>query len=892
MASIIFGIIGGIIGGPVGAAIGAAIGGYIDSEFLFPAIFGEPAPLVGPRIDDLGIQTSSEGSPINTAYGPTIRFGGTVLWFPDLIEVSKTQSGGKGGGGSSSTTYKYFANVAIGICEGPISHILRIWADGKVIFTRDADTGVEVLDARVKSLTIYSGDGQIYPDLVEGQIADPLIEAEEGAATVPPFKGVAYFVIERLELESWGNRLPFFTFLVEADPPGYTAGDVIDAVLQSASLVPAQFDVGSLRPFTITNMVHVSDTQITTITLTSDGVGHEMRIGDVVTVQKVLPSEFNRTYVIETVDPDAGEIEVLHDPSPSDSYLSGGRLTPPAIGDPEVPRSINDYPTFDGVYYHGPQPTTKKLEVLLMSFDIVVKESAGKLVFTQKKDLSQGLVIPEGDLAARQSGDEAPPALPLTDIAGFDIPSEVVVNFQDSLRKYQQGSQRERRIDWVTRIVQSVDIRPIVRTAAQARNICKRLLWRAWNERRSYRLSLPPSYIHLEETDRVSCVYEGNPIDLRIKEMERGANFLTNFAGTVVGVEGQFSSLFEGGDFDDGDQIYTPPPMTLHLLNLPALREVDNLVPVFYITASVTDPNRRFASAIVTKTVSVLVYHQHIYFPHFHKVIQFQEIAAIAVEGTMGITITNLGTSSAGGIDTGNTLTIELLQGVIESTFTVFILAGHNLALIGNELITFRDVELIGLGPNDGKLYQISGMMRGLRDTGDEIDNHTIGERVVILDEAWVHIDEISPAEFGIEEEYKIVPSGAEAEELEGVQFTPSGASVRPFSPGHGVGKRDLTTDDVEFTWFRRSRSILNLLDVLTTGNLPIHEVVEIYEVDVYLSGVVVATYTLQAQTNFTYTAALQTIDGLTPGDPVVVDVSQVSEPTALKGKPLRITSN
>ena len=47
--------------------------------------------------------------------------------------------GGKGGSGETTVKkYSYFANFSIGLCEGPIARINRVWADGKPFNLADA----------------------------------------------------------------------------------------------------------------------------------------------------------------------------------------------------------------------------------------------------------------------------------------------------------------------------------------------------------------------------------------------------------------------------------------------------------------------------------------------------------------------------------------------------------------------------------------------------------------------------------------------------------------------------------------------------------------------------------------------------------------------------------
>jgi hypothetical protein len=201
--------IGGVVGGPVGAAIGGfagALGGSLLSGA--GAAQSNPRVVIGPRLKVMDGITSTEGAPIPRVYGRT-RIGGQMIWATRFLEVISetvtpgTSSGGKGGGssaGSSGTsgetdiTYSYYANFAIGICQGPIAFVRRIWADGTE------------LDLTLMGPRVYTGS--------ETQDADPLIIAKEGADNVPAYRGLAYVVFERLPLASFGNRIPQLTFEV------------------------------------------------------------------------------------------------------------------------------------------------------------------------------------------------------------------------------------------------------------------------------------------------------------------------------------------------------------------------------------------------------------------------------------------------------------------------------------------------------------------------------------------------------------------------------------------------------------------------------------------------------------------------------------------------------
>ena len=79
MATVIFAALGTLIGGPLGGAIGALVGRQVDG-----AIIGGPRQ-EGPRLKELGVTTSSYGTPIPRHYG-RMRVPGTIMWATDLVE--------------------------------------------------------------------------------------------------------------------------------------------------------------------------------------------------------------------------------------------------------------------------------------------------------------------------------------------------------------------------------------------------------------------------------------------------------------------------------------------------------------------------------------------------------------------------------------------------------------------------------------------------------------------------------------------------------------------------------------------------------------------------------------------------------------------------------------
>src|SRR3569623_2653558 len=125
-------VVGGAFGGPVGATIGRALGALAGSA-IDTAIFSEkpqPAATVGA---DLRLQGSSEGAPIPRLYGWS-RLSGNIIWATELERIEPEASGAKGTNQPAATPEPTIvANFAIGLCEGEVARLGRIWADGQLL---------------------------------------------------------------------------------------------------------------------------------------------------------------------------------------------------------------------------------------------------------------------------------------------------------------------------------------------------------------------------------------------------------------------------------------------------------------------------------------------------------------------------------------------------------------------------------------------------------------------------------------------------------------------------------------------------------------------------------------------------------------------------------------
>lgn len=205
----------GLSGAVIGRAVGATLGRVIDQKILGG---GSDAVEIG-RIDRFRLMGASDGAAVAQVFG-RMRVSGQVIWATRFQESSRTQGGGKGVPRPETTTYSYSISLAVALCAGEITGIGRIWADG-------AEIAPGTLNLRV-----YTGS--------ESQLPDPRIEAVEGADAAPAYRGIAYVVIEDLDLGRFGNRVPQLSFEVIRPAQGALADQVttLQEAVRGVALIP------------------------------------------------------------------------------------------------------------------------------------------------------------------------------------------------------------------------------------------------------------------------------------------------------------------------------------------------------------------------------------------------------------------------------------------------------------------------------------------------------------------------------------------------------------------------------------------------------------------------------------------------------------------------------
>ncbi len=229
MAQLALGIAGGVLAFYTGGLSYVGLG-FLGGSLIGSAVVGPPRG--GPKLTDLHVTSSTYGAPIPWGWG-TARIAGNVIWSYPLTQHS--HSGGKGMGGG---TYTYSWTGAVGLCSteytGPISRILKIWADTKLVYDCTGQSGLSknipgsggggkggngslpntaVVNGDVTSAFNKVGKFRVYTG-TQDQLPDPALEALVGAANAQAHRGMAYIVFEDVDLTNYGQRVPNWTFEV------------------------------------------------------------------------------------------------------------------------------------------------------------------------------------------------------------------------------------------------------------------------------------------------------------------------------------------------------------------------------------------------------------------------------------------------------------------------------------------------------------------------------------------------------------------------------------------------------------------------------------------------------------------------------------------------------
>lgn len=158
-----------------------------------------------PRYSGLNVQTSTQGGVIPIHYGQN-RVTHNIIWYGGFRSVAHHErSGGKGGGGGKgATSYTYYCDVIMALCEGVVQEVINVYKSSNKYNLSDFD------------MALFNGNvGQSGWSYLQSQYPSEYL----------PYSGTAYIAVAQLNLGSSPN-LPDFSYEIAGNLWGTVPNNV------------------------------------------------------------------------------------------------------------------------------------------------------------------------------------------------------------------------------------------------------------------------------------------------------------------------------------------------------------------------------------------------------------------------------------------------------------------------------------------------------------------------------------------------------------------------------------------------------------------------------------------------------------------------------------------
>jgi len=522
----------------------------------------------------------------------------------------------------------------------------------------------------------------------------------------------------------------------------------------------------------------------------------------------------------------------------------------------------------DGYVISNQMTARAAIEPLQRAFYFDAVESDNLIRFA-KRGAQPITIIPEDDLAAHSpQTKQVPPAITLARTQDLELPRVCNVSYYNTSNAFQMGAQYAQRQTTPSR--QTLDLQvPICMSDAHAKQMAEVNLYVAWIARNTVRFSTTRKYAYLDPSDVVRVV-RANGIVYTLLLTKK-----TEKAGGIIDWEAIADEASSATSSAQGASVYTqvaiaspsPVPITtisplqntrIEFLDIPLLRDQDDATASgFYSAASgVTDGTQSgWGGGVLQKSIDSGA--------------TYSTLAGLTVPGAiMGNAITVLGNFLGGNVfDELNQVTIITDYGQLSGVTMLQVLNGSNVAVIGNEIIQYRDATLTA-----ANTYVLGGLLRGRFGTEQYMATHAAGDRFIVLDTATIQRELAAINEIGQPRLYKAITNYQLASAATSVSFTDTGAGLKPLSPAQIGGGRD-TAGNLTINWARRTRiggGWNNFSDV------PLGETSESYSIDV-MAGTLVKRTLTSATPTVSYTAAQQVTDFGSNQSSVLINCYQIS---------------
>jgi hypothetical protein len=495
-----------------------------------------------------------------------------------------------------------------------------------------------------------------------------------------------------------------------------------------------------------------------------------------------------------------------------------------------------------------------------------VADSEGKLKFVRRGKAPVG-TIPWSDLGVSSSEKDEYAQNPIqtTRLDEHELSKSYAMTYFGLNNDYNDNTQNAFR-SATTSNKQSTLRAPIVLADNDALVRTQAMLWSEWIQRESFQFSTSLQYLIYEPSDVVYLQHaDGSLSTVRLTKCAFDGMDQLKWDAVMeepsIYPNAAYSAQGGSADGQPGQQIDYSGPTILRVLDSPPLRDLDSSAGLYVAACGPVDSwNGAVVSVSRNNGGTYTVFD------------------TVTKPTVMGVCTTVLGGYSGGNFpDEGNTVTVQLYSGTLASVNNTDFYNEVNTAMIGGEIVCFRDVI-----PQGGNVYLLRGLIRGRQGTEWAIGTHGPREPFTFLNPNSILREALSVSDFGTTMLHRaqttsIIPTAPG----DPVSTTVGVACIKPFAPvlfgafpGAGAGTGG--AHDTLLRWTRRAR----VNNAWNNGyDVPLDESSESYTVQVMTSGgVVKRTAVVTGATTFLYTQAMASADGFSVGNTVKFSVAQNSD--------------
>lgn len=367
-----------------------------------------------------------------------------------------------------------------------------------------------------------------------------------------------------------------------------------------------------------------------------------------------------------------------------------------------------------------------------------------------------------------------------------DAPASVTFGYLDIARDYQAGTQRAFRPG--ARGREDHSALPVALSAGAAKRAAQNVLQRVWTRRETAAFRLGYRALALQPGDRLSD-RDGRRWEIRRTALE---TMTVAIEAEPVNADGGVDAAADGGRAETN--VDAPQGETrFHAFELPPIAGDTPTAPRLWIAAAGTGSGWRRAEIWLSGDAGA----------------SWSSIGMASGGVPMGTTLSALPAADPTRWDDTSALDVELLSDAmwLESRPALSVLAGANLALVGDELIQFRGA--VSIAP---RRFRLSGLLRGRKASEAAMAAHVAGERFVLLETPALFPIDLSADAIGTDVAVRVVPPNTAAPDSPQADHRVTGRALQPLPPVHGAA-RVLADGAIAFSWIRRSRTGFGWID-------------------------------------------------------------------------------